>query len=74
MEDFAIELENVSVSFGDFLVLDQVFFTVRKGEFLAILGPNGSGKTTLLKCILGNTICYGCCSQGESRGDGLGWL
>lgn len=53
MDDYIIEMENVSVSFGDVSVLDQVFFRVQRGEFLAILGPNGSGKTTLIKCILG---------------------
>jgi zinc transport system ATP-binding protein len=53
MDDFIIQMEDVSVSFGEVPVLDHVFFQVRRGEFLAILGPNGSGKTTLLKCILG---------------------
>jgi zinc transport system ATP-binding protein len=53
MGEYIIELENVSASFGDVLVLDRVVMQIRKGEFLAILGPNGSGKTTLLKCILG---------------------
>jgi len=52
-EDYVIEMENVSFSFGDLPVLDRVFFQVRRGEFLALLGPNGSGKTTLIKCILG---------------------
>jgi iron complex transport system ATP-binding protein len=32
-------------------VLEQVSFTVEKGQVLAILGPNGTGKTTLLKCL-----------------------
>ena len=53
MNDYIIEMENVSFSFGDVLVLDRVFFQVRRGEFLAVLGPNGSGKTTLIRCILG---------------------
>jgi len=53
MDEYIIEMEDVSVSFGDVPVLDRVFFQVRGGEFLAILGPNGSGKTTLIKCILG---------------------
>lgn len=53
MDDYIIEMEDVSVSFGHVPVLDRVFFQVQPGEFLAILGPNGSGKTTLIKCILG---------------------
>ncbi len=52
-EDYVIEMENVSLSFGNLPVLDRVFFQVRRGEFLGLLGPNGSGKTTLIKCILG---------------------
>jgi zinc transport system ATP-binding protein len=50
---YVIEMEKVSLSFGNVSVLDQVFLQVRRGEFLAVLGPNGSGKTTLIKCILG---------------------
>lgn len=53
MDDYIIEMEEVSFSFGHVPVLDRVFFQVRRGEFLALLGPNGSGKTTLIKCILG---------------------
>lgn len=52
-EGYVIEMEKVSLSFGNVSVLDQVFLQVRRGEFLAVLGPNGSGKTTLIKCILG---------------------
>jgi ABC-2 type transport system ATP-binding protein len=33
--------------------LDDVSFTLKKGEILGLIGPNGSGKSTLLKCILG---------------------
>lgn len=48
-----IELNDVGFSYGDTLVLEKVSFTVRKGEYLGIIGPNGGGKTTLIKIILG---------------------
>ena len=53
MEDNIIELKNVSFGYGDFPVLEDIDFTVKKNDFLAIMGPNGGGKTTLLKIILG---------------------
>ncbi len=48
-----IELDNVSFKYDDAPVLENISFTVRKGEYLGIIGPNGGGKTTLLKIILG---------------------
>ncbi|WP_044641456.1 metal ABC transporter ATP-binding protein [Risungbinella massiliensis] len=48
-----IEVNNVSFSYDNQKVLDQVNLTLNKGEFLGILGPNGSGKSTLMKLILG---------------------
>lgn len=53
LEEKYIELDNVSFSYGDTSVLEHLSFTVRKGEYLGIIGPNGGGKTTLLKLILG---------------------
>lgn len=44
-----IELKEVYFSYQDFLILEGINLTVRRGEFLAIIGPNGAGKTTLLK-------------------------
>src|SRR4029453_7728854 len=35
--------------------LDDVSFTVRPGEFVAVLGPSGAGKTTLFRCLTGLT-------------------
>ncbi len=47
-----IKYENVSVSFGNFEVLKNINFHIKKGEFLHIVGPNGSGKTTLVKTLV----------------------
>jgi len=49
----AVELEGVSVAFGDRPVLEDVTLRVERGELLGIIGPNGSGKTTLINCITG---------------------
>lgn len=47
-----IELQHVSMDYGNNLVLDNVNFTIHKGDFVAITGPNGGGKTTMLRLIL----------------------
>ncbi|MCW3986524.1 MAG: ATP-binding cassette domain-containing protein [Candidatus Bathyarchaeota archaeon] len=48
-----LEVQNVSFSYGDQTVVEDVSFSVRKGECLGLLGPNGAGKTTLTKLIVG---------------------
>ena len=47
-----IEVKNLTKRFGDLLVLDDMNFTIRKGEFLAIVGPTGAGKTTMVKLLM----------------------
>ncbi len=49
----AIELENVSVRYGEISALRDLSFSVPQGAFLAIIGPNGAGKTTLLNTLTG---------------------
>jgi iron complex transport system ATP-binding protein len=49
----AITAKNLSHSFGEDLVINNVSFQVPKHDFFIIIGPNGSGKTTLMKTIAG---------------------
>ncbi len=48
-----IDLINISKSFGDTMVLDQLSLYIRENEFLTLLGPSGCGKTTTLRIIGG---------------------
>lgn len=48
----AIEVKDLSYSYGNGEVLSSVSFQVHEGEYLTIVGPNGAGKTTLLKNII----------------------
>ncbi len=49
----AIELKNITKTFGSVVANKNVCLTVKKGEILSILGENGSGKTTLMNMISG---------------------
>lgn len=48
-----LDVRNVSVRFGGVVALDNVSFTVDKGEFLCLIGPNGAGKTTMMRAVTG---------------------
>jgi ABC-2 type transport system ATP-binding protein len=52
-ESWAVDVENVSKSFGEIKALDGVTLRVKQGEIYGLLGPNGAGKTTLIRAFVG---------------------
>lgn len=48
-----IQADNITFAYSDRRVLQDVSFSIRRGEIVSLLGPNGCGKTTLLKILLG---------------------
>ena len=51
MEKALLTVEHLYKSYGGHTVLDDLSFTVRKGEVIVLIGPSGCGKSTLLRCI-----------------------
>ncbi|MEV4312759.1 ABC transporter ATP-binding protein [Actinocrispum sp. NPDC049592] len=48
-----IEVSNLRKKYGEHIAVDDVSFTVERGEIFGILGPNGAGKTTTVECVEG---------------------
>jgi ABC-type Fe3+/spermidine/putrescine transport system ATPase subunit len=48
-----LEIDDVTMRFGDVVAVDRVSLTVAEGETVVLLGPSGCGKTTLLRLIAG---------------------
>ena len=46
-----IKVEKLSKKFGDFTALNEIDFSVLKGEVHGLLGANGAGKTTTMRCL-----------------------
>ena len=65
--DPAISARGLVRKFGDFTAVNDVSFTVARGEIFGFLGPNGSGKTTVIKLLTGLLLLSG----GEADVEGL---
>jgi ABC-2 type transport system ATP-binding protein len=48
-----IEVDRLTKSFGPFIAVDDISFSLKRGEVLGFLGPNGAGKTTTMRMITG---------------------
>ncbi len=53
MSGIAVEVEDLTRTYGDFVAVDHVSFTVDASEVFGFLGPNGAGKTTTIKMLTG---------------------
>jgi len=53
MEAVAVSVEGLVVSYGSFVAVENLSFTVKNGEIYGLLGPNGAGKTTTIKVLVG---------------------
>jgi len=53
MEEHVIEAVDLTKRFGNFIAVDHVTFSVKRGEIFGWLGPNGAGKTTTIRMLLG---------------------
>ncbi len=62
-----IEVSSLSKKYGSFLAVDDVSFSIQKGEVVGFLGPNGAGKSTIMNIITG----YLSLTQGKVTVDGF---
>lgn len=61
-----IEIRNLSKRFGDFTAVDNISFSVEKGEIFGFLGANGAGKTTAMRMLCG--LSYPSSGEGTVAG------
>ncbi|MEL7220517.1 MAG: energy-dependent translational throttle protein EttA [Bacteroidota bacterium] len=65
--DVVIDIENVTKSFGDRVLFEDLSFSIPKNAIVGIIGPNGVGKSTLFRMIMGeDTPDSGQISQGDT--------
>ena len=58
MSNRLIDIVDITKSYGDSVILDQLNLYIRENEFLTLLGPSGCGKTTLLRILGGFETPY----------------
>src|ERR1700751_3819028 len=65
--ELAVQVDQLTVQFGEFKAVNQVSFQVSKGEIFGFLGANGAGKTTTIRVLCGLLVP----SSGRARVAGL---
>ena len=50
-DDAIVQVEGLTIRFGDFTAVDDLTFSIKRGEIFGFLGPNGAGKTTTIRAI-----------------------
>jgi len=53
MSEPIIKVNNLTISYGDYMVIDDISFNINRGEVFVVLGGSGCGKSTLLKHMIG---------------------
>ncbi|MEW6570486.1 MAG: ABC transporter ATP-binding protein [Nitrospirota bacterium] len=53
MNNIAVKVEGLTRKFGDFVAVDNISLSIKKGEIFGFLGPNGAGKSTTIKMLCG---------------------
>ena len=73
-DEIVIQVEGLTKRYDDLTAVDDISFSVKRGEIFGILGPNGAGKTTTLECIegivtptSGRTVVLGLDTQNEPK-------
>ncbi len=76
MSTLALQIKNISKSFGGVSAVDQVSFDLVQGQLTALIGPNGAGKTTLFNLITnffkpdsGEVLLFGQSLSGHTPGE-----
>lgn len=79
----AIEVQDLTKKFGEFVAVNNVSFEVPRGEIFGFLGPNGAGKTTTIRMVLGlltptsgtaNVIGYDVVKESEAMRKRIGYM
>lgn len=53
MSETVLEVKNLVKRYGDFVAVDDIGFSIKRGEVVGLLGPNGAGKSTTIQMLLG---------------------